>query len=256
VFELKILCGPALLLWNDRQVRLRPMERTFIVRLVTAQGFALAASRLARELWPGDPRLAAANTLRSHAAHIRAAAETVAGAAGRLLLVTDRVKHGGAYRLDLAPGQVDAVQMEALQVSGMRKRHQPHREEDAATDLQAALSLWGGAPLADAADLEFGRTQVKRLTDIYRETVITLAQIRIDQGRAQEVVTYLENLANVRRGDIRARELWVRALHQSGREGEALEICRHAIEDCKELGIPTASVDRLYQQAVRGDLSR
>jgi DNA-binding SARP family transcriptional activator len=231
------------------------MERTFVVRLVIAQGFTMAAARLANELWPDNSLMAAADTLRSHASHIRKAAAAVAGPAGKALLVTDRVRHGSAYRLDLAPERIDAVRMNRLQVLAARKRDSGWPEE-AAADLEAALALWGGAPVADATEWEFGRAHIKRLTDVYREIVVALAEIRLDQGRSHQVIGHLGDLRDVRSSDVRVRELLVHALDRVGRVGEALDECGKAIEDFKRLGLPTTHLEEVYLAVLRGQLPR
>src|SRR5271154_5151897 len=160
MFDLAVLEDPTVLRWRGQRVNLRPMERVVILALTCAKGHSLTAIKLARQLYGDDGRDGAARTTASHAAHIRAALRTAVG--DDAALVSDRVRGGGAYRLDIESDCIDAVRFER-QVEVGRRQFRQGLNEAAAASLDAALSYWRGAPLSDAAGWSFAVAEITRL---------------------------------------------------------------------------------------------
>jgi DNA-binding SARP family transcriptional activator len=255
VFELVILRGVLRLLWERIPVTLRPRERVLLAALVTAPGFTLPASELTHRLSLVEPSIAARDTTRSHAAHIRDAAQALAGPRGRGILVTERVRRGGSYRLGIGPEHVDSFRFEQLADSGHRKLR-AGLPQLAAAVFEEALALWGGDPLADTREFGFADREIARLTGIYRNCVVALAEIQSSQRRYRDVTGRLEELAGQLAVDLAVWELLAVSYYRDGRDGEAILTCKRAIEKFLDRGLATRRLDAILQAMLKGDFPR
>ena len=219
MFDLAVLGHPTVLLWRGQRVKLRPMERVVILALVCAKGYSLTALKLARQLYGDDRREGAARTTASHAAHIRKALRAVVG--DDQALVSETVRGGVAYRLDIVSECIDAVRFDRQVVAGCRQLQQGLHEEAAAT-LDAALSLWRGAPLSDAAGWPFASPEITRLQNLHRAALVTCMEARIAANRHWEVVGELEGMAAAHPEDGKVWQLLITSLYRKrtgSREG-------------------------------------
>jgi DNA-binding SARP family transcriptional activator len=229
------------------------MERVVILALVCAKGYSLTALKLARRLYGEDRREGAARTTASHAAHIRKALRAVVG--DDRTLVSETVRGGVAYRLDIASDCIDAVRFERQAVAGCRQFQQGLHEEATAT-LDAALSLWRGAPLSDAAGWPFASPEIIRLQNLHRAALITGMEARIAAGRPWEVVGELEGLAAGRPDDGKVWQLLITSLYRSERDAEATDACQEAIRAFHLRGLDTGRLEALQHDVLTGSLPR
>ncbi|WP_182909988.1 BTAD domain-containing putative transcriptional regulator [Microbispora sp. H13382] len=124
--------------------------RALLIRLALEPGRVVAAGRLVDDLWEEPPvNLVAA----LHSLVSRLRRDLHKGLRGAV------VSHPAGYLLDVPAREVDAAEFDRLVRVGRAERD-PGR---AAASLRAALSLWRGAPLADAADLPFARVAAAHL---------------------------------------------------------------------------------------------
>lgn len=253
MFDLAVLGDPTVLRWRDQRVTLRPMERVVILALVCAKGYSLTALKLARQLYGDDRREGAARTTASHAAHIRKALRTVAG--DDRALVSETVRGGVAYRFDIIPDCIDAVRFDRQVVAGCRQFQQGLHEEAAAT-LDAALSLWRGAPLSDAADWPFASAEITRLENLHRAAIITRIEARIAVGRHREVVGDLEGMAAAHPDDGKVWQLLITSLYRSERDAESTAACQDAIRAFHRRGLDTSRLEALQHDVLTGLLPR
>src|SRR5690242_13036823 len=102
-------------------------------RTVSVDGLALA-------LWDDEPPETARKAVQVYVSQLRKA------------LGKDRLQtQGGGYRLRVEPGELDLERFEQLRSAG---------------DLDGALALWRGEPLADLVDHRFARTEADRLQEL------------------------------------------------------------------------------------------
>jgi DNA-binding SARP family transcriptional activator len=253
MFDLAVLGDPTVLRWRDQRVELRPMERVVILALLCAKGHSLTALKLARQLYPDDQRQGAARTTASHTAHIRKALRAAVG--HDQALVSERVRGGVAYRLDIVSDCIDAHRFERLVAAGCRAFQQRFHEEAAAT-LEAALSLWRGAPLSDAASWPFASAEIARLENLHRAATITLMEARIGIGRYQETIGELVGLAAACPEDGRVWYLLITTLYRSERDAEAGAACQAGIRAFRGLGLDTSRLEALQREVLTGSLPR
>jgi len=252
MFDLAVLGDPAVLRWRGQRVKLRPMERVVILALVCARGYLLTAVKLARQLYDDRPD-GAVRTTASHVAHIRKELRAVVG--DDQALVSETVRGGVAYRLDIAPESIDAVRFGRQVAAGCLQFRQGLHEEAAAT-LDAALSLWLGAPMSDAAGWPFASAEIVRLENLHRAAIITCMEARIAAGRHREVVGELEGLAAVGTEDGKIWQLLITSLYRSERDAEATIACQDAIRAFHLQGLDTSRLEALQHDVLTGALPR
>ncbi|GAB2927343.1 BTAD domain-containing putative transcriptional regulator [Streptomyces mayteni] len=187
--------------------------RALLADLLTAEGRPVSADRLIEDLWrerlPRDPTAA----LQTRVSQLR---RTLGDAepGGRDLVV----RQPPGYRLAVPADAVDAGRFRAL---AARARATGDAWERAAL-LADALALWRGPAYADFADLEFAGPAAARLEEERLTAVEEHARARLDLGEHHTLAAELGDLVSrypLREG---LRAVQLRALYQSGRQGEAL----------------------------------
>ncbi|GEB52057.1 AfsR/SARP family transcriptional regulator [Streptomyces cacaoi] len=164
----------------------------------------------------------------------------------------------GGYRLGLAgrkpEDEVDLLRFQRLVADGERALEEGDPAE-AATVLCSALALWRGPALADLPDRlsAAARVEALRRTALHRRITADLAL-----GRAAQVLPEARELAAERPLDEPVQALYLRALRDSGRTAEALEVyetIRNRVAD--RLGAdPGAELRALHAELLRGDTDR
>ncbi|MFV0127311.1 AfsR/SARP family transcriptional regulator [Streptomyces sp. HMX112] len=157
----------------------------------------------------------------------------------------------GGYTLAVGPADVDAHQFERLAAEG-RRLLRAGTPEQAASVLREALSLWRGAALPEFADVGFTGRAAARLEELRLAAVEDHIEVRLELGRAPELLSELHDLTIAHPLRERATGLLMRALQQSGSPAEALaayERLRAALAD--ELGaVPSAELRRIHADAL------
>jgi hypothetical protein len=182
VFELKVFADPVELCWSGAAVGLRPKERLLLCRLVFAPGMSAPGRDLAVDMrYRGSPD-SAGTALRKQMSNLRGAVRAAAGErATGSLLATEPGNRGAIYRLNLDPASVDALRFSQLVAAGQRYAAVGLREE-AMADFGAALALWQGSPLREAARWPFAQAVVARLREQRRVAQLGLAELRQTPG--------------------------------------------------------------------------
>jgi predicted ATPase/DNA-binding SARP family transcriptional activator len=220
-----------------------PRLRMLLVRLAAAGGRAVAADRLAEDLWPGDRPADAANALQALVSRLRQAA-------GR-----DLVEYlAGGYRLAVDPGQIDAVAFERL-VGSARGALADGDQAYGAAMLEEALGLWRGPALADAADAAFAAGPVARLEELRVAAAEDLIESRLALGCGSEIVPDAEELATSHPLRERLRGQLMRALYAAGRQADALAVYEETRRMLAErLGVdPSPELAAVHLAILRGD---
>ncbi|NJP93708.1 AfsR/SARP family transcriptional regulator [Nonomuraea sp. FMUSA5-5] len=218
--------------------------RALLVRLALDPGRVVTAGRLIDDLWPDDPPAHPMAALQSLVSRARREAPGLIGS------------HPAGYLLDVPPGEVDARAFERLVREG---------------DVRAALALWRGPALADAAGLPFAAGPAARLEELRLTALAARIASDLDtnggSGQAVEreeraaelaLVAELEGLVAAHPLREPFHALLMRALTARGRRGEALalfERIRAALAD--ELGAdPGPELRQAHLEALREPAER
>ncbi len=251
----------------------RPAD--LLALLAAAEGRVVPAEVLADQLWRGEPPATAATTLQGHVARLRRRLEPGATARAAAVLVSEGT--GYAVRLPRAAVDVhrvvDAVEdaragLRAAAVDGSRgdpsgtdlagadpSRADPAGADDAVGRLRSALADWSGHPFADVADVPAIEPVVARLVELRLLAVEELAEAVLSRGDGPGLVPDLVAVAAEHPLRERTQALLARALHQGGRQADALAVVRATKERlADELGVdPSADLRRLERDLLHQD---
>jgi predicted ATPase/DNA-binding SARP family transcriptional activator len=188
--------------------------RGLLVRLALAGGAAVDPGTLVDALWPEERPGEPGNALQSLVSRLR-----------KMLGAADAVAQtGGGYRLDVAPGDVDALRFERLAADG-RELLRGGDPAGAAELLGEAVACWsgqaGGEPAVIAAVAPGVATRLARLS---AEARADLAEAELALGRPAAAGSRLTALLAENPIDERAAALLMDALAVQGRQAEALAL--------------------------------
>lgn len=224
---------------------LGPRDRVVLSALVVRAGDPIGTEALAGALWGEDLPASWAKVVQGCVVRLRKRL----GAAA--------IEHGaGGYRLTLTDGEVDARRFERLfgQAREALSRGDPERTSHLVCE---ALGLWRGQALADLEEWEPGRVEAARLTGSRMDAEELRVESETRAGRAREVLEHARAL--VAQAPLRERRwaLLATALHQAGRQAEALAALRQARAMLvEELGLePGRELAELEQLVLRQDPS-
>ncbi|MBF8185863.1 tetratricopeptide repeat protein [Nonomuraea sp. K274] len=217
-----------------------PRVRALLTLLALHAGRVVGAEQLVDGVYGARPPEGVANALQSQVSRLRRA------------LGRDLVEfHPAGYRLVAEPQDVDAHRFELLTRSG-RQALTGGDPDRAATLLREALTLWRGAPLADAPHAEAAAAALEELRLAATEDRV---QADLDLGRHRELVAELRQLATAHPLRERLRAQLMRALYGSGRQAEALTVydeARKLLDD--ELGVePGTELAAAHLAVLRAD---
>ena len=158
------------------------------------------------------------------------------------------------YRLVVHEDQLDSRRFEHL--LGRAREHLTDRDPDRASYVLAeALSLWRGRPLPDLDDWEPGRAEAIRLDGLRQDAEELRLEAEIVAGRSRSVVEEARSLTRAAPFRELRWALLARALYQTGRQTEALDVLAGARRMLREeLGLdPGAELNSLEQAILRQD---
>ncbi|MEV4417015.1 BTAD domain-containing putative transcriptional regulator [Catellatospora sp. NPDC049609] len=199
-------------------------QRALLTLLLIRPDRFASAGWLAEALWDGASPPSAETTLRTHVAGLRRALEPgrAANAEPRVLVSRD-----GGYQLIVGSEDVDVSRFEVL--SG--RAATAHAAGDAAAaerDWAAALSLWRGEPLPDAAGLAAAQPEVARLLGLRLQATEGRLAAAVDAGGHLRVLAELQAFVAAHPLREGARAQLMLALYRSGRQAEALALFTQA----------------------------
>ncbi|MFF5338901.1 BTAD domain-containing putative transcriptional regulator [Streptomyces sp. NPDC013181] len=232
----------------------RRKQRLLLVRLLLADGCAVAPETLCEELWSESPAPARATaSLHANVSKVRSVLEPQhLRARGTFeVLVTEPA----GYALRVPPESRDTVRFErsAARAHRLLDRGRP---EDALDETGRALGMWRGDALADAAHHLFAAHESARLEEL-RQTVRELRTTALlVSGRMHEAVEAARELTLAHPLRETGWALLLRALYRSGRHPEALRHyadVRRRLAD--ELGLePGPGLRALHEGILRHEL--
>jgi predicted ATPase/DNA-binding SARP family transcriptional activator len=218
--------------------------RALLARLALDAGATVSTAALTEAVWGDDPPADPGNALQTLVSRLRRSL----GDGGLVRQVA------GGYRLAVEPDAVDAHRFERLARAGRDAVHAGELERGARL-LREALTLWRGPALVDVADHLFATAPAARLTDLHRSALEDRIEADLALGRAREVVPELAALVGEHPLDERLSRQLIVALHQAGRQAEALaayQRLRTRLAD--DLGLdPSPETQAAHLAVLRGE---
>ncbi|MFJ8476060.1 BTAD domain-containing putative transcriptional regulator [Kitasatospora sp. NPDC094011] len=191
-------------------------QRVLLGGLLMRTDQVVSSSELIEWLWAQTPPATAKETLYVYLMRLRKLMREQVGGPVRLLTVP------GGFRLDLPPDALDLTAYRAAVAAA--RRSEEHGDAAAAVErFRAAEGLWRGPALADVPSEHLQRDEVAPLTEERNRAVEDRIGLELGLGRHAGLLGELRVLTA--RHPLRER-LWallMRALHQDGRQAEALD---------------------------------
>jgi DNA-binding SARP family transcriptional activator len=243
------LLGPVRAWRGEEELELGGPQRRALLSMLAGTRRLVSRREVIEGLWGQDAPASAENAVHVHVSCLRRVLEP--GRARRSPGQILTAAYSG-YRLDLAPGSLDTEVLD-LHLSTAR-RLAAHDPAVAVRSLDAALSLWHGAPLGGIpgpwADVE--RT---RLDELRQAATADRLDILLMLGAHHEVLADLAALIRKHPLRERFRGLFMLALYRCGRQAEALaayDVARREL--AWKLGIdPGPALRRLHARILAGD---
>src|SRR6516162_7483020 len=220
---------------DGQQVNLGPrLQRALLAILVLEAGHVVPVDWLIDLLWREEPPAAAIASVQAYISQLRRVLEPgrPARAPARVLATQDP-----GYVLRIADDQVDALRFQAL----ARKAHNDLADGQPATaaaQLEDALALWHGDPLAEFADEPWAVPAAARFTEAHDLAAEDRIGAWLALGRHAEAVAELEAMVEARPLRERRWGQLIVAAYRCGRQADALRAyqrCRTVLAD--ELGL-------------------
>ncbi len=185
----------------------------------------VSTERLVDELWGESPPPTAGKIVRNSVSLLRKE------------LGERLVTRPAGYLLRVEPGELDAERLERAVEDGSLEQ------------LNAALALWRGAPLAQLAYQSFAQREIARLEELHLTAVEARIEAELELGREGNLVSELETLVREHPLRERLRGQLMLALYRSGRQSEALAAYQDARRALNaELGLePGPELQRLQK---------
>ena len=227
-----------------------PGRRAVLALLALDAGRIVSVPRMLDGLYGEEPPAAVGNALQSQISRLRGALR----AAGQPELIEN---HPAGYRLAVDQEQVDAHRFARLAAAG-REALADGDAAKAGALLTDALDLWRGPALADVADAPFAGPQIVRLEELRLTAAEDRAQASLALGLTTEAAAQLRELVAAHPLRERLTTLLVRALHEDGRQAEALAAFAQTREALAEaLGAdPGPELAAVHLAVLRGTRSR
>ncbi|MFE6051503.1 BTAD domain-containing putative transcriptional regulator [Kitasatospora sp. NPDC056446] len=228
---------------DGRPLALGPLKQRLVLAvLLSRANTAVPVDLLTDAVWPEEPPRTARKNLQVYICTLR----TLLGRGDG----PDRLAHSaGGYLLRAAESELDLLQFRALARAG-RAAADGGALAPAARLLRQALDLWQGPPLADlrsspAVDAEARRLEARCL-GVHEDW----AETELELGNATAVAEELAEPAERHPLRERLQAARMNALHQSGRQAEALAVYdTHRQLLARELGLePSPALTARYRE--------
>jgi DNA-binding SARP family transcriptional activator len=241
------LLGPLVVRAGDAPVVVSASkQRVLLAALLLRANQVVAAAELAEAVWEGSPPETARVTLQNYVKRLR----HVLGPAGYQRIVT----RPAGYLIEVGSGELDVARFAELRAGGL-VAVRAGAWESAVAQLDAALGLWRGQPLADVPSQVLALAEVPRLARMRLETAEGRIDAELHLGRHHEVIAELQALTAAEPLRERLHELLMLALYRSGQQAAALAAYRQARRQLiDKLGIePGPGLRELNQKILQSD---
>jgi DNA-binding SARP family transcriptional activator/tetratricopeptide (TPR) repeat protein len=226
------LLGPLEVVEDNRTIEIgAAKERALLAVLLLNANRAVSRDRLIEALWGERAPGTATKALQVYVSHLRKAI-------GRDRILT----RSPGYELRVEPGQLDLERFDELVAS---------------QELEKALGLWRGSPLADFAYEPFAQAEIARLEELHLSCLERRIEAGLSEGRHAAVVAELEALVAEHPLRERLRAQLMLALYRSGRQADALDAYQSGRRTLSaELGLePGAELRELQRRILAQDPS-
>jgi DNA-binding SARP family transcriptional activator len=225
----------------------RGLPRALTVLLLLRRGLATPGDVIVDRLWGNEPPADSVNAVHRVVSYLR----RTLGPAGNDVLVT----RAPGYALVVDDDAVDAARFERAVHQALQAGSDRPAAEDALAELDAALSLWRGEPLADVAQYEWASADIARLDETYLQAREARLALLLVLGRPHEVVTEAQALVASHPLREQAHAHLMVALYRTGRQSEALQAYATARRLlAEELGLdPGPELQRLERRILAHD---
>ncbi|GLZ40650.1 AfsR/SARP family transcriptional regulator [Actinokineospora sp. NBRC 105648] len=224
-----------------------PKPKALLAALLLQVRQVVSTERLIDLIWDESPPASANALVHTYVSLLRRGFAT---ADRRAALAT----RAPGYLLDVDPTDSD---LESFENNLYAARHAERQvdHETAAGLYDQAIRLWRG-PAFGGIEADFARSQSASLAEELLSAEEGRARCHLRQGRAGEVATHLRRLVSAHPLREQVRGLLMRALFESGRQGDALAVYRegraHLLD---ELGVePGEELRRLHSAILDGTL--
>ncbi|WP_240436322.1 BTAD domain-containing putative transcriptional regulator [Streptomyces sporangiiformans] len=243
--------GPVEVLKGNVSLDLGPRQRRLLlVRLLIEDGRPVSQHTLCRDLWPTDRPTGAASSVRAHISRLRAVLDPVRQGRSAML-----VSGPAGYALKVPREARDTTLFEES-VSRAREALRNRQLPAARQEIDAALGLWRGEALAEAAEHDFAIRERTRLDGALQDAKELQAAVLVQQGETEPAIDVAEGL--VLKAPLRETSwaLLMRALYAAGRPVEALrQYERFRDMLATELGLdPSPQLRDLHTAILRHDV--
>lgn len=252
--DVKML-GPVSVTQNGHSIVPTACKPRQVLALLAVHADRLVTVRtLMEEIWGESAPRSAATTLQTYILHLRRllalALEDDPYREAKDVLVT----RPGGYLLEVAPGEVDVVEFDALAAAG-RRAFSDTDYNGASELLGRALSLWRGPALVDVSSGRVLELEVLSLEEARMAVLERRIEADLRLGRHTELISELRVLAARHPMNERIQMQLMLAFYRSGNAWRALEAF-HTLRRIlnKELGLePSPQVRQLQQAILRAD---
>ncbi|GIF63195.1 hypothetical protein Ais01nite_12300 [Asanoa ishikariensis] len=225
-----------------------PQQVVLLAMLLLREGRPASVDEVTSALWDGDPPRAATSTIRTYVSRLR---RVLDGTSATIETV------GDGYALRVPEASVDVMRFRRSVARG-RELQASGDAAGAAAVLAESLELWRGPALAGLPGRFAGR-QRTRLEEGRQAADESRLSALLDAFPNQQAEAVLDLVAMVEAFPLREgpRLLLMRALHGSGRQGDALAVYREGRACLKDdLGLePGPALRQLHERILRGDLT-
>ena len=223
---------------DDRSQQVSGLRRKAVLAtLALHAGEVVSTDQLMDVVWAHRPPPTAVNTLQRHVSHLR-------GALGCKDAIVARPP---GYVLDLGNDGTDVQQAERLLQHSARETDPVQQ----AQQLQTALALWRGRPLADVPGLAWLEEQARRLELLFQTVKRALFDARLAAGEHVQLVPDLEQMVAENPLDEQACAQLMLALYRSSRQADALDAYHRLRRTlAEELGIDPSQTLRDLETAI------
>ena len=241
------LLGPLLVRCDGVQVPVPSgKQRAVLAALLLEAGRVVSLDQLAEVLWGSAPPRSARVTVQNYVKRLRQAlADT-----GKSRIGT----RSDGYVISVQPDELDVTRFEAF-ASAARAATRQGSWEDAARQARAALALWRGEPLEDAASEALAVREAPRLAEMRLQALEVRIEADLHLGRPADVVAELQRLTGAYPLREHLHAQLMLAFYRTSRQGEALAAYQNARRLLiEELGAePGTELRELHQQILTGD---
>jgi DNA-binding SARP family transcriptional activator/tetratricopeptide (TPR) repeat protein len=220
-------------------------QRSVLASLLLSAGHVVSHGEIAEAVWGFGAPPSADVSIRNYVRRLR---QTLQDAG------LDRIlTRPGGYLIRVDADELDLVRFERL-AADAQAAMRAGAWETAGVHATAALALWSGEALAGVPSEALAAREVPRLTELRLQALETRIGAEIRLGRPSDVIGELRRLIAVQPFREPLRALLMLALHESGRQADALAAYQHARQALvEELGTePGAELRDLHQRLLEG----